>query len=106
MPPSSPALRSSLAQAVIRSSAARTSSGGSSRPARAALPESSTHRSTRANFAAVSRRSFAFSGAASITARAIAARRPPGVSRAGPVQDLGLGGASLGVIEQGGGARR
>ena len=104
MPPSSPACRSSRAQAVIRSSAASTSSGGSSRPISAALPESSAHRSTRANFAAVSRRSFAFSGATSITARAIAARSPPGVSRPARSRTSGLGGAGLGVIEQGGGA--
>ena len=82
VPPSRPALRSSSAHQVIRSSTARISSGGSSRPARAALPESSRHRSTRANFAAVSRRSFAFSGATSMTARAMAARSAPGVSRA------------------------
>ena len=43
---------------------------------------SSAHRSTRANLAAVSRRCRALSGAASITARAIAARSPPGVSLA------------------------
>ena len=82
MSPSSPAWRSSLAQAVIRWSAASTSSGGSSQPISAALPESSAHRSTRASLAAASRRSFAFSGATSITAWAIAARSPPGVSRA------------------------
>ena len=82
MPPSSPARRSSPAHQQIRWSAASTSSGGSSRPISAALPESSAHRSTRANRAAVSRRSRAFSGATSITARAIAARSPPGVSRA------------------------
>src|SRR5207248_5663776 len=56
MSPSSPALRSSPAQAVIRWSAASTSSGGSSRPISAALPESSAHRSTRAVRAAFSRR--------------------------------------------------
>ena len=67
---------------MIRWSAASTSSGGSSQPISAALPESSAHRSTRASFAAASRRSFAFSGAASITAWAMAARSPPGVSRA------------------------
>src|SRR2546428_12029019 len=56
MPPPSPAAFSSRAQAVIRWSAARTSSGGSSRPIRAALPESSAHRSTRATrFARVER---------------------------------------------------
>ena len=82
MSPSSPALRSSFAQAVIRWSAASTSSGGSSQPISAALPESSAHRSTRASFAAASRRSFAFFGATSITAAAMAARSPPGVSRA------------------------
>ena len=82
MSPSSPAWPSSFAQAVIRWSAARTSAGGSSRPISAALPESSVHRSTRMSLAAVSRRSFAFFGATSITARAIAARSPPGVSRA------------------------
>ena len=81
MPPSSPAAFSSRARAVIRSSAASTWSGDSSRPASAALPESSAHRSTRANLAAVSRRFRALPGAASITARAIAARSPPGVSR-------------------------
>ena len=68
MAPSSPAVRSSLAQAVIRWSAASTSSGGSSQPISAALPESSAHRSTRASFAAASRRCRAFSGATSITA--------------------------------------
>ena len=68
MPPSSPAVRSSLAQAVIRWSAARTWSGGSSQPISAALPESSAHRSTRASLAAASRRSRALSGATSITA--------------------------------------
>ena len=45
------------------------------------MPESSAHRSTRAVLAAFSRRSFAFSGAASITARASAERSEPGVSR-------------------------
>ena len=45
------------------------------------MPESSAHRSTRAVFAAVSRRCLAFSGAASITARASAERSEPGVSR-------------------------
>ena len=69
------------AQAVIRWSAARTSAGGSSRPISAAFPESSAHRCTRASRAATSRRFLAFSGAASSTARAIAARSPPGVSR-------------------------
>ena len=82
MLPSSPASRSSPAHQLICWSAARTSSGGSSQPIRAALPESSAHRSTRAFLAAVSRRSLAFSGATSITARAMAARSPPGVSRA------------------------
>ena len=82
MSPSSPALRRSLARAVICSSAARASAGGSSQPIRAALPVSCSHRSTRVFFAAVSRRSFAFSGAAEMTARAIAARSPAGVSRA------------------------
>ena len=43
---------------------------------------SCSHRSTRAFLAAVSRRSLAFFGAALITARAIAARSPAGVSRA------------------------
>ena len=52
-----------------------------SRPIKAALPESSAHRSTRAVFAAFSRRCFAFSGATSMTARASAARSPPGVNR-------------------------
>jgi len=82
MSPSSPAALRSLAQAVIRWSAASTSAGGSSQPISAALPESWIHRSTRASRAAVSRRSFAFFGAAAMTARAIAARRLPGVSRA------------------------
>ena len=82
MSPSSPALPSSFAQAVIRWSAASDLGRGSSQPISAALPESSVHRSTRASFAAVSRRSFAFFGATSITARAIAARSPPEVSRA------------------------
>ena len=68
MSPSKPAFFSSLAQAVIRWSAASTSSGGSSQPISAALPESSAHRSTRMSFAAASRRCFAFSGATSITA--------------------------------------
>ena len=45
------------------------------------MPESSAHRSTRAVFAAVSRRCLAFSGATSITARARAERSEPGVSR-------------------------
>ena len=72
---------SSRAHAVIRWSAASTSAGGSSRPISAALPESSAHRCTRASRAACSRRLRALSGATSITARAIAARSPPGVSR-------------------------
>ena len=82
MSPSSPAARSSLARAVICSSAARASAGGSSQPISAAFPVSCSHRSTRASFAAVSRRSFAFFGAAAMTARAIAARSAAGVSRA------------------------
>ena len=53
----------------------------SSRPIRAAFPLSSAHRSTRASRAAFSRRSFALSGATSITARATAERSLPGVSR-------------------------
>ena len=81
MSPSSPAFFSSRAQAVIRWSAVSTSAAGSSRPIRAAFPESSAHRCTRASRAATSRRFLAFSGAASITARAIAARSPPGVRR-------------------------
>ena len=81
MPPSSPALRSSPAHERIRWSHASTSSGGSSRPIRAALPESSAHRSTRAVRAAASRRCLALPGAASITARASADRSPPGVGR-------------------------
>ena len=64
------------------------------------MPESSAHRSTRANFAAVSRRFLAFSGATSITARAIAARSPPGVSRPARSRTSGLGRAGLGVVEQ------
>ena len=82
MSPSRPAFFSSRAQAVIRWSAASTSAGGSSRPISAAFPESSAHRCTRASrSAACSRRFRAFSGATSITARTIAARSPPGVSR-------------------------
>src|SRR5439155_442370 len=53
-----------------------------SQPISAALPVSCSHRSTRASFAAVSRRALAVFGAAVITARAIAARSPAGVSRA------------------------
>jgi hypothetical protein len=45
------------------------------------LPENSAHCSTRAALAAFSWRLRALSGATSITARAIAARRLPGVSR-------------------------
>ena len=82
MSPSRPALRSSFARAVICSSAASASAGGSSQPISAALPVSWSHRSTRAFLAACSRRSFAFFGAALMTARAIAARSPAGVSRA------------------------
>ena len=81
MLPSSPAFFSCRAHQEIRWSAARTSSGGSSRPASAAFPLSSAHRCTRASFAAASRRFRAFSGATCITARAIADRSPPGVSR-------------------------
>ena len=62
-------------------SAASTSSGGSSRPISAAFPESSAHRCTRASRAAASRRFCAFLGATSMTARRMAARSPPGVSR-------------------------
>ena len=80
MSPSRPAFFSSRAHAVIRWSAARTSAGGSSRPISAAFPESSAHRCTRASRAACSRRLRALAGATSITARAIAARSPPGVS--------------------------
>jgi len=80
MVPSSPARFSSFAQAVTRWSAASTCAGGSSRPASAAFPESSAHRSTRASRAACSRRFFALPGATSMTARAIADRSPPGVS--------------------------
>ena len=80
MPPSSPAWRSSLAHAVTRWSAASTSAGGNSRPARPALPESSAHRSTRARLAMCSRRFFALPGATCMTARVIAARSWAGVS--------------------------
>jgi hypothetical protein len=80
MLPSSPAFFSCLAHQVTRWSAARTSAGGSSRPTSAAFPESSAHRSTRASLAASSRRLRAASGATCMTARAIAARSPPGVS--------------------------
>ena len=82
MSPSSPAFFSSFAKAVICWSAASTSSGGSSQPISAALPESWIHRSTRASLAAFCRRCLAFSGAAFTTARAIAARSAPGVRRA------------------------
>src|SRR5258706_11224210 len=88
---------------VICWSAARTSSGGSSQPISAALPVSWIHRSTRASFAACSRRSFAFFGAALMTARAIAARSAPGGQPGGPVQHLGLCGAGLIFIQQRGG---
>ncbi len=81
MSPSSPAALSCRAQEVIRWSAARTSAGGSSRPINAALPESSAHCCTRASRAAASRRFLALPGATSMTARAIAARSPPGVRR-------------------------
>ena len=104
MSPSSPAFFSSCAQAVIRWSAASTSSGGSSQPISAALPESSAHRSTRASFAAASRRSLAFSGATSITALGDRGAQPARGQPRGPVQDLVLGGAGLGRVEQGGGA--
>jgi len=80
MPPSTPALRSSLAHAVTRWSAASTCAGGSSRPASPAFPLASAHRSTRVLSASCSRRFFALPGATSITARAIAARSPGGVS--------------------------
>ena len=81
MSPSRPAARSSLAHQWIRWSAASTSAGGSSRPISAALPESSSHRCTRAFRAASSRRLRALSGATWITAAATADRSPPGVSR-------------------------
>ena len=80
MSPSSPAWRSCFAHAVTRWSAARTSAGGSSRPASPAFPLSSAHRSTRVRRAMCSRRFFAFSGLTSMTARLIAARSAPGVS--------------------------
>jgi hypothetical protein len=79
--PSAPAALSRLAQESIRWPAASTSAGGSSRPASAALPENSAHCCTSVLLAAFSRRLRAFSGATSITARAIAARSAPGVSR-------------------------
>ena len=82
MPPSSPAclqlLRPGGDPLIRREDLVRRPAPG---PASAAFPESSAHRSTRANFAATSRRFFAFFGATSITARAIAARSAPGVSR-------------------------
>ena len=80
MPPSRPAFLSSLAHAVTRWSAASTCAGGSSRPASPAFPDASAHRSTRVFSAACSRRFFALPGATSMTARAIAARSPGGVS--------------------------
>ena len=79
--PSRRAAFSWLAQESIRWPAAVTSAGGSSRPIRAALPENSAHHWTSVLLAAFSRRFLAFSGAISITARAIAARNAPGVSR-------------------------
>src|SRR6266581_3758399 len=54
--------------------AASTSSGGSSRPDRAALPESSCHRVTRACLAAVSLRSSAAFGSIIMTMRVHMAR--------------------------------
>ncbi len=104
MSPSSPARLSSCAQAVIRWSAASTSSGGSSRPISAALPESSAHRSTRASLtAALAPLPRLLRGDLHHRAGdrgAQPARGQPG----GPVQHLLLGGAGLGVVEQGGGA--
>ncbi len=103
MSPSSPAFLSSVAHQVIRWSAASTSAGGSSRPISAALPESSRHRCTRASRWACSRRLRALSGATSMTARAIAARSPPGVSRpARPSTSASAARASAGVQVRGG----
>ena len=81
VPPSSPAAFSSRARAVIRSSAASTWSGDSSRPASAALPESSAHRSTRANLAAVSRRFLRLLGGGLHHGAGDRGAQPPGVSR-------------------------
>ena len=106
MPPSSPAFFSSCAQAVIRWSAASTSSGGSSQPISAALPESSIHRSTRASFARplpplprLPGSDF-HDGAGDRGAQR--ARGQPGR----PVQHLVLGGGRLVRVQQRGGARR
>ena len=103
MLPASPAFFSCRAHQEIRWSAARTSAGGSSRPASAAFPLSSAHRCTRASLAASSRRRRAFSGATSITARAIADRSPPGVSRPARPSTLLLRRPRLPRIEHRGG---
>ena len=90
------------AQAVIRWSAASTSSGGSSRPISAALPESSAHRSTRANPPRSPALPRLLGGGLDDRAGDRGPQRPRGQA-GGPVQDLLLGGAGLiGVQERGG----
>ena len=102
MPPSSPALRSSAAhQAVIRSSVAQHLIEGQLAAHQRGVARVLGHRCPPGRTWPRSRgASWPSSGATSITARAIAARSPPGVSRAARSSTSCLGGAGLGRIEQ------
>ena len=86
MVPAAPRACSHLARAVSRASAVNTSAGGSSRPARAALPDASSQTVTAASARASSRRRPAASGSAARTARRSAARSCPVVHPPAPAR--------------------
>ena len=86
MVPGAPRAWSHLARAVSRASAVNTSAGGSSRPARAALPDASSQTVTAAPARASSARRPAAAGSAARTARRSAARSCPVVHPPAPAR--------------------
>ncbi len=84
--PAAPRCWSHLARAVSRASAAKTSAGGSSRPARAAFPDASSQTVTAASWRASARRRSAAPGSAARTARRSAARSCPVVHPPAPAR--------------------